>query len=57
MGKEKIRGVETMEKQHEFEAADAREAEEAKRQVERDEKQSQFTLSSHEAREKQAEKK
>ena len=46
-----------MEKQHEFEAADAREAEEAKRQVERDEKQSQFTLSSHEAREKQAENK
>ncbi len=46
-----------MEKQHEFEAADAREVEDAKRQEVRDEKRSEFTLSSHEAREKKAEDK
>ncbi|CAK8053580.1 hypothetical protein [Eupransor demetentiae] len=46
-----------MEKKHEFEAADAREVEDAKRESERNEKQSQFVESSHEAREKDAENK
>ncbi|MBS9335711.1 hypothetical protein [Fructobacillus papyrifericola] len=46
-----------MEKQHEFERANAGQLEEQKRQQERAEKQSEFTLSSHEAREKKAENK
>lgn len=45
-----------MEKKHEFEAADAREVEDAKRQDERLEKQSEFVKSSHESREKADEK-
>ncbi|USS92397.1 hypothetical protein [Fructobacillus americanaquae] len=45
-----------MEKKHEFEAADARKVEDAKRQDERLEKQSKFVKSSHESREKADEK-
>ncbi|MFC4760815.1 hypothetical protein [Fructobacillus durionis] len=46
-----------MNKNHEFEAEDANQVEGEKRQEERLEKQSEFDLSSHEAREKKAEDK
>ncbi|GAP02766.1 heavy metal tolerance protein [Fructobacillus pseudoficulneus] len=45
-----------MEEKHEFEAADAREVENAKRKDERLAKQAEFSKSSHESREKLDEK-
>lgn len=48
---ERYRGQVIMEAKHEFEAVDAREVEDAKRQAEREAKQSEFVESSKEQRE------